>query len=191
MKDHFAMKKKVKLNEEQALFIECIYKEYYPLMFSVAKRYGLKKSDQEDVVSNVMVSLMNNAATLKSIPPDERQYYIIRTVISTSINHLKKQSTIIKVSDDHIPPANERDPVPDTEEIVSLRMELANVLSSIMSLPEKESQCIRLKYLFDRNNAQIAQMTGLSENSVNQYILRARKHIRSLLYGNGDDEQNG
>ena len=81
--------------------------------------------------------------------------------------------------------------MPDTEEIVSLRMELANVLSSIMSLPEKESQCIRLKYLFDRNNAQIAQMTGLSENSVNQYILRARKHIRSLLYGNGDDEQNG
>lgn len=185
------MKKKVKLNEEQALFIECVYKEYYQLMFSVAKRYGFKNPDQEDVVSNVMVSLMNNAATLKSIPPDERQYYIIRTVISTSINHLKKQSTIIKVPDDHIPPANERDPVTDTEEIVSLRMELANVLSSIMSLPEKESQCIRLKYLFDRNNAQIAQMTGLSENSVNQYILRARKHIRSLLYGNGDDEQNG
>ncbi len=185
------MKKKAILNNDDALFIESVYKEYCPLMFSVSGRFGLKKSDQEDVISNAMISLMNNAATLKNIASDARRYYIAKAVLSATMNHLKKQGATLKTADKSLSPESEPDFSSVTEEKAMLRIELANVLSSIMSLPEKESQCIRLKYLSDCNNSEIARITGLSENSVNQYILRARKHIRSLLYGNGDGEQNG
>ena len=78
--------------------------------------------------------------------------------------------------------AQDTKPENSIEEQVDLRIRLINVMNSIMSLPEKESQCIRLKYIFGYTNVEIAEMTGLSENSVNQYIKRARDRIRSMLY---------
>ncbi|MCR4622579.1 MAG: sigma-70 family RNA polymerase sigma factor [Clostridiales bacterium] len=170
------------LSAEEALFIECIYKEYHVLMFSVSRRFGLKKQDQEDLVSTVMISLMNNATTLRKIPSDEQKYYITRAVISTAINHLKRQKIINKRIDSNNSSIDEIKSEIDLEETVILKIELANVISSIMSLSKKESQCIRLKYLFGYNNTEIAERTSLSENSVNQYIMRARKRIRKTMY---------
>ena len=176
------MRSKITLNTEDALFMKCIYQEYCSLMFSVTKRFGLKKADQEDIVSTVLISLMNNAATLKEIPADERKYYITRAVVSACINHLKKQDALHKAVNKNTVSAQDTKPENSIEEQVDLRIRLINVMNSIMSLPEKESQCIRLKYIFGYTNAEIAVMTGLSENSVNQYIKRARDRIRSMLY---------
>ena len=180
------MKHRTALNKKDVVFIESLYREHCLLMFSVAERFGFGIHDQEDVVSTALSSLMNHVDRLREISAEERKYYIRRAVISTSINHLKQQaaqqkrivgdlSTIEHLADDT-----------DIEEEVMLRIELANVLNSIMTLPEKESRCVRLKYLSGYTNAEIAGVTGLSESSVNQYIKRARKRIRFMT-----DDENG
>ena len=171
---------------DDTLFIESIYKEYHGLMFSVAGRFGLNTADQEDVVSSVMIWLLDNTNTVREIETEKRQYYIAKAVISKSIDFLRKQKAQQKKPLDGL--LDTAQPGISLEDRVVLRTELLNVFNTVMSLPEKESLCIRLKYLSGCTNTEIASATGLSESSVNQYIMRARKHIREALYGN---EENG
>lgn len=179
------MKKTTSIDADDAHFIESIYREYHQLMFSVAGRFGLSAADQEDVVSAVMIWLLSNINVLQKIAPEKRQCYIAKAVISASINHRKKQKAQLKKQSGGLTDAEQTST--SLEEQVILKTELLKVINGIMSLPDKESQCIQLKYLSGYANAEIAEKTGLSENSVNQYIKRARKHIRTTLYG---DEEN-
>ena len=174
------MRKTTSIDADDALFIESIYREYHQLMFSVAGRFGLSAADQEDVVSEAMIWFLSNISTLQKIAPEKQQYYIVRAVISVSVNCLRKQKAHLKKRSEGLTDTAQTDI--SLEEQVILKTELFNVINSIMSLPYKESQCIRLKYLSGCTNAEIAERTGLSENSVNQYIMRARKHIRTTLY---------
>ena len=176
------MKSRVRLTTEEALFIKCLYDEYYSLMFSVTKRFGLQKADREDIVSTAMISLMNNTVTLQKLQPEERKYYITKAVISTSINHMKRQDALQKAVSKNAAAGYDLKSEIIIEDQVILKIELMDIIKSIMALPEKESQCIRMKYLLGYNNSEIAGMTELSENSVNQYIMRARKQIRTMLY---------
>ena len=185
------MKRRVHLTDEEASFVECLYREYYRLMFSVTRRFDISEHDKQDVISTAMLSLMNNINTLQRKPPDERKYYITRATITASINYLKRlRMDKGKVRGD-VSSITEVVSSTDFEEQLLLKIELSNVLNSIMDLPEKEGLCIRYKYLSGYNNSEIASLTGLSENSVNQYIMMARKKIRSMTYESGDSEING
>ena len=181
------MKLRLRLSDEESLFVDNIYKEYHSLIFMIIQKFGIKAPDQEDVASAVTVSLMNNIRTLQEIPSEQRSYYIVRATISTAINFKKKQKRDEDKGGEDLPTIETIPSDLDIEELVIWRIELAQVLNCIKGLSEKENQCIRSRYLMGYNNSEIANITNLSETSVNQYIMRARRKIQMVIYG--DEEE--
>ena len=70
----------------------------------------------------------------------------------------------------------------DIEEKVLLEDELARVWNAIKQLPIKEQQIMRMKYVMEMPDDEIAKEVGLSTSSIRKYIGRARDHIKAIVY---------
>ena len=179
------MRDVTKLYEEDACFIEYLYNEFGKLMFTVARRFSKERMDLEDIVSTTLLALMNNAQTLKALTYEDQKAYTARAVITASINFLRKRRTkqSREVSIDVLDGQTVETRTCNTEEMILLSSELDTVIRSIMQLPDNERRCLQLKFLKNRNDEEIAAITGLSMNSIPQYIKRARTHLRILYTG--------
>ena len=60
---------------------------------------------------------------------------------------------------------------------------------AIRELPERERIAIQLKFDLDRTDAEIAQLMGISADSVRRYIHRGRERIRQKVYQEEKDDE--
>ena len=137
-----------------------------------------------------MLSLMRKAELLMSFDEGRRKSYIVTTMRRTAISMLSRESlrrskeerSFYLYADTACEPPDralsERD-AKDTLEIT---------LDAIERLPEKQKACIKLKYLLNKSDRQIALETGLSETSIRKYISRARQRICKELETNEKEE---
>ena len=176
------MRDVTKLYEEDACFIEYLYNEFGKLMFTVARRFTIERMDLEDVVSTTLMALMNNTQTLQALSYEDQKAYIARAVIATSISFLRKcrAKHNKEISIDSLGGQTADTKTGNTEDMILLSSELEMVIRTIMQLPDNERRCLQLRYLQNRNNEEIAAITGLSVNSIPQYIKRARTHLRIM-----------
>ena len=70
----------------------------------------------------------------------------------------------------------------NVERKVELEEELEQVTHAIEQLSQNERDVMRMKYFMEMDDEAIARKTGLSVNSIRQYVVRARKHIKATLY---------
>ena len=185
------MKDAEKPYDKDAQFAEYLYHTFGKLMFVIARRFADERMDLEDIVSAALLALMNNAQTLQALSYEDQKAYIARAVITTSISHLRKRKT---KHDREIPIDSVDGRTSDTkagnmEEMILLSGELETVIRAIMQLPENERRCLELKFLKNRNDEEIAAITGLSVSSIPQYIKRARAHLKSLYSGRGGEKR--
>ena len=112
--------------------------------------------------------------------------YIVSTVRNTSLNYLKKHqrmnSPFLHMPDAVICQIPGRD---NTERKIVLSEERM----AIRELPERECMAIQLKFDLDRTDAEIAQLMGISVDSVRRYIHRGRERIRQKVYQEEKDDE--
>lgn len=86
-----------------------------------------------------------------------------------------------RVADRHVPLA----PAPGTsaEHEAMLREEERELLAAVRSLPERQRECIVLRYYADLAPAAISQTLGLSVNSVKTHLRRAMESLRTQSRG--------
>ena len=77
----------------------------------------------------------------------------------------------------------------NTEGKIVLSEELDLVRMAIRELPERECMAIQLKFDLDRTDAEIAQLMGISVDSVRRYIHRGRERIRQKVYQEEKDNE--
>ena len=77
----------------------------------------------------------------------------------------------------------------NTEGKIVLSEELDRVRMAIRELPERECMAIQLKFDLDRTDAEIAQLMGISVDSVRRYIHRGRERIRQKVYQEEKDDE--
>lgn len=164
-------------------YMEWLYKQHYRLMFSTAWKIFRDKATVDDIVSESCLALMKKIPLLRGLERNKLRIYIVSTVRNTSLNFFDKQKRI----NSHVV-SNESEVIEalsdgfDIEEKVLLEDELARVWNAIKQLPIKEQQIMRMKYVMEMPDDEIAKEVGLSTSSIRKYIGRARDHIKAIVY---------
>lgn len=164
-------------------YMEWLYNNHYRLMFSTAWKIFRDKNTVEDVVSESCVALMKNIPTLRSLDRNRLRIYIVSTVRNTALNFFDKQQRLNRFIMDGANEALESATDNfDVEKKVMLDDELKHVLQAIARLSIKEQQILRMKYVLEMSDEQIAREVGLAPSSIRKCIGRAREKIKAIVY---------
>lgn len=75
------------------------------------------------------------------------------------------------------------------EHRIMLGEEIKLVSKAINDLPKKEMQVFLLKYAYDMDAYIIAEIVGISKESVSKYLRRAKEKIKAKVYGRMDGNE--
>lgn len=173
------------LDGEDRSFMEELYDRHFRLMFATAWKYLSDKAAVDDVVGDSCLALMGKLDTLREMDQSDLRVYIVTTVRHMAINCIRKQSSSRTHMAGTLDEADEFDAAAHSlslEDRIVLTDELRHVLEALERLPEKEKQVLQMKYDEQMSDAEIAQIVGLSPNSISQYVRRAREHIKTMVY---------
>ena len=171
-------------SEEDRTFMSDVYRKHRQLMLNVAR--FISDTDAEDVLSDSCVALIQVIEKLKTMNDSEMRKYIVITVRNTALNHWHKRQRETAM----FRPYSEEDDVqmgvvPSSEHRIVLQEELCLVREALKTLTPRERDLLRMKYGEGKCNAEIAELTGLSPNSISQYVSRVRARLKAALYEGG------
>lgn len=164
-------------------YMESMYRKYYRLMFSTAWKIFRDKATVDDVVSDSCLALIKKISVLRELEPNKLRVYIVSTVRNTALNHFDKQQRL----DSHVTHYEFEtiETIADgftLEKNILLEDELTLVWNAIKQLSIKEQQILRLKFVMELSDSEVAKIVGLSPASIRKYISRARDRIKAIVY---------
>lgn len=167
---------------EDRNFMEQLYHAHDCLMFFVARQQLERAEDVSESVSRACLSLMGKIPLLRTMEPHRRAAYVAATVHNACLDLLmersRRESHSVAFDEAHPEPASNAVSV---ERKFELEAQLDCVIRAIDRLPEKERQVMRMKYLLELDDEEIARRVGLSVSSLRKYISRARVRLRAML----------
>lgn len=169
-------------NDDDRNYIEQLYLKYVRRMYAVAWRYGAVKDNVEDIVSDSLENLIYNIDKLRTKDEKKLHAYIFSVVKNKTLDANRKE----RINQDKLWPGayEELDRVAGKEtveeQVLKLDM-LKSVSSVIFGLPPIVQDVLRLKYQQGLSSYEIAQLTGLSENQIWNYLRNAKHAIRKNI----------
>ena len=142
-------------------YMEWLFVEHHRLMMMTAFGIVPQSADADEIVSDSLIALYKKIDKLRGMEKNALRLYIVSTVRNTSLNYLKKHQRM-NSQFLHMPDA---------------------VLCQV------PGRAIQLKFDLDRTDAEIAQLMGISADSVRRYIHRGRERIRQKVYQEEKDDE--
>ena len=177
---------------DERQFMISLYKKYYKLMFSTARKYVSDYHATEDIVQESLINLLKNIRTIMPLDNCSLAGYIVCTVRNTSINHLKKEcvekkhvgATPVEGSDAEISSA------PSIEEILLLKEEIHTLLSVMDQLREEERTLLYGRYLLGLSDEEVAETIQCKPSSVRMKLTRVRRKVMDMMMKQAEGEKN-
>jgi RNA polymerase sigma-70 factor (ECF subfamily) len=147
---------------------------------SVVSDYDAAK----DVVQEAFVKVLEGLRALDD--PASFRGWLRNVVRTTALDHLRRRKVTGRAAE-ALPGQDEDDgralPGPDvTPDDLLQRAELrAHVREEVALLPESQREVVLLKYLDGRSYEEIADLTGLTVNTIESRLFRARATLRKRL----------
>lgn len=170
--------------DEDREFILTSYYKYNKLVYKKIRDKIGTDHDTEDLVNDTFIKLIEKVDTLKTLGERELLFYIVQTSSHVAIDYIKRSSVQRK----HIYYGRDNDLYDEIAEIAEIEDEnftyderLGNLANAIIKLPEKDSGLLIDKYFFNKTDREIAASIGISEDSVRQFLTRARRKARMLM----------
>lgn len=159
--------------------IEYIYRNYYSFMAYTASGYLKDRSDIEDAVHDAMLKIIGIIDRIDEADTLRTKNLCGVIAKNTAIDKLRaKSSKFIEFDAAYDIPS---DPS-DGPEQISVNNESFNILiKAIDSLGDIYRDVVRLKYISDLKEREIAELLGLPPKTVNQRIFRAKRILRQAL----------
>ncbi|MGN0441509.1 MAG: RNA polymerase sigma factor [Acutalibacteraceae bacterium] len=148
---------------------EQLVDEYSDMIYRIAYQNLRSSYDAEDIMQDVFLSLLksnvgfSDSAHIKA--------WLIKVTVNKCIDFKKS--------------ARYRTTVTLDEQTARYDSEELGVMDEIFKLPEEERNIIYLYYYEGYTIAEIAQILGKKQNTVNSKLQRARKKLQSLLKKGG------
>lgn len=141
-----------------------ICRQYYPSLTKLAFSYLKNMFDAQDIVQEVFIAYIGSAPEFDS--SEHEKAWLIRVTINKCKNHLRHSR--FERHDDivHYQP-------PQTEHI--------EILSAVMSLPEKYRLPVHLFYYEDMSIAEIAEILNEKPATVGTRLARARTMLKDMI----------
>ena len=166
-------------NDDDRVFVEQLYRKYVKRMYAVAWRYGAVKDNVEDIISDSIVSLIYNINLLRAKDEQKQHAYIFSVVKNKTLDVNRKarinQEKTWQGAYDELENLAGKETV--EEQVLKMDM-LPSVSCVIFGLPLVVQDVLRMKYQQGLTSYEIAQLTGLSENEIWNYLRKAKYAIR-------------
>lgn len=144
-----------------------------------AFRYLYDKAYSEDVVQEVFISLWVNAERIKI--NGSLKMYIYRMVRNRCLNFLKTLNVTDEFGEWEEKLLDEPSAIFDMVLNADLEDPYDEMLKNIELLPEKMQKIFRLKYMHNFQYTEIAEILGVSVNTVKTQLKRAKAKLRNSL----------
>jgi RNA polymerase sigma-70 factor (family 1) len=156
--------------------VKNLFNDYYSRLVYFSYQIVNNKPQAEDIAQDAFVKFWDNSDHISNNPTAIKNF-LYSTVKNASLNVIRHN----KVAEQHI---NSLPGIPVEEAIFNniVRTEvLAEIYKAIALLPGSCQQIFRMSYLDDMKNNQIANVLGISVNTVKTQKQRALKVLRGHL----------
>ncbi|MCA8924092.1 MAG: sigma-70 family RNA polymerase sigma factor [Planctomycetes bacterium] len=151
-----------------------------------------------DVVQEAFLKALEGIWTLEN--PERFRSWLRNVVRTTALDYLRRRKVVGR-SGERLPGQGESDsqPLPSEglgpEEALEHDELRALIRDEVVALPETQREVVYLKYLEGLSYEEIADTTGLTINTIESRLFRARGRLRERLgrhldLGNGNEERS-
>ena len=170
-------------DDNRELMID-LYDTYYSLMYEKAKYIVKDAFVAEDMVQETLAKLIDSIGITRKIECCVLPAYLVICIKRTCIDYLRRE----KVREEHSAASMDdeqyhfenADDTTDVEAEVLKKLDVDELKSIFLSIPEKLQNVLEYKYVLDLPDEDIAGLIGVSKNSVRQYLTRARRAVYAL-----------
>ena len=174
--------RKIKDGDREAFDRFCL--TLYPAMLSYAKVF-LSDEGAEDIVQDVMLGVWRRREILdENYDP---RIYIFRSIYNRSLNYLKREqlaSDFRSWNERRIAMYEHETLDPDRNPVIRRLLDgdlKDSLLKAIDALPPKRQEIIRMHFVEEIPNKEIAKRLGISLSTVENHINAALKKMRATL----------
>lgn len=165
-------------------FILQLYKNYYNLAWKNIFRITRNLDDIEDLINDVFVKLIGKVSILRALERYKLTTYIVYTIRSVSLNYMKHkavESKLLYFSDDIDAIDDDTASGGGVEDRLIRSDEVELLAKCAGMLPQKQRDILYFRYFLEMKDSDIAEVYGISPNSVREYLTRARRSVRELM----------
>lgn len=173
--------------KEQQLIIQCIdrvakaqeilYNTYLPYLLTIARRYGIDKADERDVIQEIYIEIFSSL-TKYDIDKGSLKTWI-RTLAVYKILNIKRKKGSLHIVDlsDHLEMGDDN--------LINYQEHPPNyILQAIRSLPDGYQTIFNLYEVDGYNHKEIAKMLNITSEGSRSQLSRARAILRKKLVNN-------
>ncbi|MEQ8472959.1 MAG: RNA polymerase sigma-70 factor [Marinoscillum sp.] len=155
---------------------EKIYVEFYPRLVAFAEGYVYSREDGKGIVQNLFVHLWLHPDQLST--PTSLKSYLFTAVKNRCLNHIRD----LNISDRHKLQYIEAQLYSQHATNISQEPALEDeLLKQIQELPDQMKEILILKYFKNKRRTEIANLLGISENTVKTQLKRGKKKLLKQL----------
>lgn len=153
-----------------------LYRLFFPKIFSyVAWRVG-KKSEAEDVTSEVFVKVVRYLSSYKQKQGATFQSWLYAIAKTTIADHYRKRKSLVSLEE-----ISEVVIIETLEGDLDTKLLFKELFEVIQDLPEREAEVLRLRFSMGLTNQEIARTMNLREKSVSSSIAKGIKKLKDKL----------
>ena len=140
---------------------------YADMILRISYQYLKQTCDAEDICQTVFLKYITHDMAFDSV--EHEKAWIIRTAINACKDHVKSSYFRRTVALD------------DAAQIAAPAVPDTWLLDAMKTLPEKYRLSLYLYYYEEYSAREIAEVMGVSESTVTQYLSRGRRKLRTLI----------
>lgn len=140
---------------------------YADMILRISYQYLKQTCDAEDICQSVFLKYLTHDMTFDTA--EHEKAWIIRTTINACKDHLKSAFFRRTVS------------LEDAVQIAAPAVPDSWLLDAMKGLPEKHRISLYLYYYEEYSAREIAEVLGVSESAVGQYLARGRRKLRTII----------
>ena len=140
---------------------------YADMILRISYQYLKQTCDAEDICQTVFLKYISANMAFDSV--EHEKAWIIRTTINACKDHLKSAWFRRTAALD------------DAAQIAAPEVPDTWLLDAMKGLPEKYRICLYLYYYEEYSAREIADVMGVSESAVGQYLTRGRRKLRTII----------
>lgn len=171
-------------NENDRLLAEMLYRKYKHQMYGIAYSILHNRADAEDVVMDSVYKIVKNIDKFSMENGDRNESLIIIITRNTAINRYRANKRRSHISLDDLY-ETQHDISEDPQEIFLTAQSAEELIQKIRVLEPIYRDVLLMKYLYDYNDHEIADMVGISQTTVRVRLMRAKKKLSDALKGGG------
>jgi len=158
--------------------MDVFYKKYFKIVFGYVKKRINDEKDAEEVSNTILLSAWNSLPNFSGKSSEKNWIMAIARHKIVDFYRKKKLKTVLFSSLPQLEDVADKTIGPEGD---SLKTELKNEIKEILNeLSEGYGQILRLKYVDELKNGQIAKLLKKSYKAVESKLARARAKFRQI-----------